>query len=119
HRDPLVHTTLQGVAERLGVPLRHFSPDVRYCGDFYGQDQFGASTSQSVSSAALARILSSVPSGITELACHPAMACDFEGMYSAERLLELESLCDPAIQDAVVEHEITLCSFNRVRPIIA
>ncbi len=117
HRDPQVCATLEPMADRLGVPLRHFCPEVRYCGDFYGQDQFGESTTQWVSSAALVKILSSLPSGITELACHPAMACDFDGMYAAERLMELKSLCDPAVQAAVADHEITLCSFDQVRSI--
>src|SRR5947208_1199871 len=81
HRDSQVRAALQPIVDRLGVPLRHFCADVQYRGDFYGQDRFGESISQSVASAALVKILSSLPSGTTELACHPAMACDFEGMY--------------------------------------
>src|SRR5918998_1744630 len=37
HRWEPVRSVLIELARKLAVPLRHCSPAVRYCGDFYGQ----------------------------------------------------------------------------------
>src|SRR6516165_8990020 len=37
HRDEPVRSILLELAGALAVPLRHYCPAVRYCGDFYGQ----------------------------------------------------------------------------------
>src|SRR5437764_7341394 len=43
HQQPDVLSVVRPVADALGVPLRHFCPAVRYCGDFYGQTGKGES----------------------------------------------------------------------------
>ncbi len=41
HRQEPVQAILVELARQLDVPLRHFSPAVRYCGTFYGQTSQG------------------------------------------------------------------------------
>lgn len=37
------------------------------------------------------------------------------GMYRDERLIECETLCDPAVRRALEEHGVEVCSFNSIR----
>ena len=113
HRREPARTLLIERAARLGVPLRHDSPNVRYEGGFYGQDDIGEPLPELVSVAHLIEILRSLPSGLTELACHPAGAIDlpFATAYSNERLLELSTLCNPRIRSCVDSQTIQLIDF--------
>ena len=43
------------------MPLRHYSPLVRYCGDFYGQDGAGVSYPEWISAATLIELLTTLP----------------------------------------------------------
>jgi hypothetical protein len=76
----------------------------------------GTSISDAVTAAALIRILHELPHGCTELGCHPAAAVDFETMYRAERVAELEALCDVTVRDAVESLKIELCTFAGLSP---
>jgi predicted glycoside hydrolase/deacetylase ChbG (UPF0249 family) len=100
HRDEPAGSVLRRLARSLGVPLRHFSPRVRYCGDFYGQDEKGAPLPEYITVDHLLEIIASVPDGITELACHPAADADLDSQYLSERLLETRALCDPRVKNA-------------------
>jgi predicted glycoside hydrolase/deacetylase ChbG (UPF0249 family) len=111
HREPHVAPVALELAERLGVPLRHFSP-VRYCGAFYGQDDHGVQLPEAISVEALLDLLHSLSPGITELCCHPAERVEYQTSYAQERLLELESLCDPRVQETIAELGIVLCDFG-------
>lgn len=114
HRREPVRTVLTELAGDLGVPLRHFAPTVRYCGDFYGHDEHGVQRPQVLRADYLIGLLESLPPGATELACHPAAAADLATMYGRERLAELEVLCDPRVRQAAAEFGIELCSFHDV-----
>jgi hypothetical protein len=46
---------------RPGIPIRHFGPDVRYCGAFYGQTAEGDPLPEGISTEALLAILRSSP----------------------------------------------------------
>src|SRR5262245_17774008 len=37
HRREPVRQILASVAAELRIPLRHYTPDIHYCGEFYGQ----------------------------------------------------------------------------------
>ena len=112
-REPVRSIALQ-LAQELGVPLRHFSQDIAYCGDFFGQTTEGAPIPGAISVEALIKILSSLKDGITELACHPG---DWDAeeygvtMYRSERSEEVVTLCDPRVRAACVANAIELCSF--------
>src|SRR5262249_24658845 len=102
HRWESVQAAVLEAAKKLDIPVRHFST-VRYCGDFYGQTGNGAPMHELISVDALLSIFDNLPHGITELACHPAAAADFDSMYRVERLQELTVLCDPRVKAKLVE----------------
>ena len=110
HRDEPTRTVVIELGRRLGVPVRHFSPAVRYCGAFYGQTDEGEALPDAVSVDALVRILKRLPPGISELCCHPG-ADDRETTYGRERAWESTTLRDPRVREAIVAEGIRLCSF--------
>ena len=112
HRHEPVRSGLYRISASLGLPLREMTPAVGYCGQFYGQSGRGDAYPELLSPDSLSRILQSLPPGITELACHPATAVDFESSYARERLLEHASLCDPRVLKTVVAAGLKLISFN-------
>jgi hypothetical protein len=57
-------------------------------------------------------LLAELPTGITEIGCHPGEGQDLETMYLTERKEEVKVLCDPRISSALLELGIQLCSFN-------
>jgi predicted glycoside hydrolase/deacetylase ChbG (UPF0249 family) len=110
-REP-VRSIVIDVARHLAVPLRHYSSEIRYCGDFYGQTVEGLSFPYGISVDRLMRILAALPPGLTELCCHPGEGVDLDTMYRSERLEEVKVLCDPRIGAAISTLEIELCSFS-------
>jgi chitin disaccharide deacetylase len=112
-REP-VHTILIEVAQQLGIPLRHCSPAICYCGSFYGQTAKGDPLPNVISVDGLIHILETLPAGCTELGCHPAERCDLDTMYGRERLKELRVLCNPNARAAIAALGIELCSFARL-----
>jgi predicted glycoside hydrolase/deacetylase ChbG (UPF0249 family) len=109
-REPACGIVVE-VAQRLGVPLRNCSPEVSYCGCFYGQADDGTILHDVISVDGLIRILETLPPGCTELACHPAAECDLQTLYSQERLEELKVLCDPRLRPAIATMGLELRSF--------
>jgi predicted glycoside hydrolase/deacetylase ChbG (UPF0249 family) len=96
---------------RLGVPVRGCTAVVAYRGDFYGQTGTGEPLPEAITVEALLGLLASLPPGVTELGCHPAVEPEEESTYSTERPRELEALCDPRVRAAVQAEEIELRSF--------
>lgn len=114
HRSEPVRSILVEIARQVGVPLRHFSSKVRYCGDYYGQDQTGQPYPEGIHVEGLIGLLSTLPAGMTELGCHPGDGCDVDSMYQSERAREVETLCDPRVRAALAAERIELCSFHDV-----
>jgi predicted glycoside hydrolase/deacetylase ChbG (UPF0249 family) len=115
HRHEPVRSVLLAAARELGVPLRQFSLEVRYCGAFYGQHEDGSANPEALSAENLMRILRELAPGYTELACHPGEASDLDTMYRDERALEAAALCDGRVRSALPGLGIELCSFHEVR----
>ena len=109
-REP-VCSVLSEVAGELAVPLRHYDPRIRYCGDFYGQTGKGQPLPEGISADALIEILAALPSGVTELACHPGLDDGLQSTYRSERAVEVGVLCDPRVRATVAAKDIELCSF--------
>ncbi len=109
-REP-VRSVLSEVAGELAVPLRHYDPRIRYCGDFYGQTGKGQPLPEGISADALIEILAALPAGITELACHPGLDDGLQSTYRSERAVEVGVLCDPRVRATVAAKDIELCSF--------
>lgn len=111
HSAEPVGSVLVSLAGELGVPLRHFDPRVRYCGDFYGQGRDGSSLPQAITVERLIEIVRGVPPGTTELGCHPAESADLVSDYAGEREVESSVLCDRRVRAALEKEGIALCSF--------
>lgn len=112
HREEPVLSILEEMAHKLGVPLRDRSLDVRYLGDFYGQDEAGRPLPELIDVASLVDLIDRLPVGWTELGCHPGLGCDIESMYVREREAELQTLCDARVMEAVDRAGIRLASFH-------
>src|SRR5690349_7105472 len=69
HLQEPVRSIAKRFAAELGVPLRGVSPDIRYCGNFYGQSGKGYPCPQAVGVDALVRLIEELPPGVTELGC--------------------------------------------------
>lgn len=118
HREEPLRAVLLGMARRLGIPLRHFSPKFRYCGSFYGQTGKGEPFPEAISVAGLVETLAALPAGVTELGCHPGDGEGLESMYRDERAREVKTLCDPAVRVALAAGGIELCSFRLLPQLI-
>jgi chitin disaccharide deacetylase len=112
HQDEPTRSVLIELAARLQVPLRHLSPGISYCGDFYGQTGKGVPLSDAITPTAMLRVLAELQPGVTELACHPAAANDAVTTYLREREHELRTLCDPTVREAVRDMKIQLLAFS-------
>jgi predicted glycoside hydrolase/deacetylase ChbG (UPF0249 family) len=113
HRNEPVRSVAVQAAATLAIPLRELG-EIRFCGAFYGQGRHGELFPEAITPGALAKLLSELPPGATELCCHPATRAEAFTSYSVERPLELEALCDPAVRRAIRECEIELCSFGEL-----
>lgn len=112
-RDP-VYTIAATIAHDLDIPLRHYSPHIHYCGDFYGQTGQGVPLPDAISVERLQDILARLPLGITELGCHPGMGNGIASVYNIEREQELQVLCHPDIRASIDQEKVGLCSFSGI-----
>jgi predicted glycoside hydrolase/deacetylase ChbG (UPF0249 family) len=112
-REP-ARSLLIEIASELGVPLRRCNLEVHYCGNFYGQTTEGVPLPDFISADALLNLLAALPSGVTELCCHPGEGDDLNTTYRSERAQEVQTLCDPRVRAAIAESDIQLCSFHEV-----
>ncbi len=110
-REPVRSAVLR-IAHQLGVPVRHCTPGIDFCGKFYGQMTDGSPLPEVLSVAGLAGILASLSEGCTELGCHPGLGNDLDTMYRRERNREVDVLCDPATRTSVVAVGCQLISFR-------
>jgi predicted glycoside hydrolase/deacetylase ChbG (UPF0249 family) len=117
HREEPARKTVRELARELGVALRDVTPGIRYCGDFYGQDDEGRRFPSNVSVASLVHLLTHLPDGITELGCHPGKGDVSGSTYASERELELKALCDPGIRQVLADEQIELTSFCDLPPL--
>jgi len=112
HRDEPLRSILTRLSVELEIPLRNCTPGVRYAGDFYGQAHKGWPYPEGISVENLCGVIADLPVGLTELGCHPGIDFDFESDYRDERPVEVQTLCDGRVREAIEKEEITLCSFR-------
>jgi chitin disaccharide deacetylase len=119
HRREPVRSILAESGRALDVPVREVTPEVRYCGAFYGQTRDGGPLPGAVGVESLLKIIAELPQGVTELGCHPADGRDFESSYLLPRAEELRTLCDPAVARALAAEGVLLASFADLPEIVA
>ena len=100
---------------KLQIPVRRCTPDLHYCGSFYGLDENGEEIEGALSAASLCAILKNLRAGWTELACHPGFAADLDSDYSEPRSREVEALSAAEVRETIRELGIELCSFAAFR----
>ena len=113
HRQEPARSVVLAMAKELGLPVRSFSEEIRYCGEFYGQTEEGLPHPEGVGVENLLRILKDLSAGCTELACHPGHESEMDTMYRVERELELKTLCDSSVLQAITDMDIGLIAFDR------
>jgi len=120
HQREPVRSRLVTVTRQLGIPLRHETPGISYCGNFYGQTTEGEPLPDAISVKSLLAIIASLRDGITDLCCHPgymseANRASSPTMYAQERAAEVDALCDPLVRSAIDAGDVQLCSFEEAR----
>ncbi len=115
HRNEPVLSVVRRVAVELAVPLRNFTPQIQYCGDFYGQTGEGDPYPEGISLEGLLATLRGLPPGATEMGCHPGEDEHLDSVYRDERLREVSVLCDRQVREALASNRIQLCSFAELR----
>jgi chitin disaccharide deacetylase len=114
HRSESLQPIFQDLARELDVPLRHFDARIRFCGRFYGQDGAGQPDLAAIMPAALIAALETLPTGVTELGCHPGYTDGLKAWYREERVQEVATLCHPEVREAIERLHIELVSFRDV-----
>jgi chitin disaccharide deacetylase len=110
HREEPVASLLASLAGRLGIPLRDRGA-ICYCGDFYGQTGKGEPVPEAISVENLVGVIKGLPTGPTELGCHPGLDTELDSSYRTERLREVEALCDPRVRITLEREQVRLRSF--------
>jgi predicted glycoside hydrolase/deacetylase ChbG (UPF0249 family) len=112
HRDPEVLSPLLAWGRRIRVPVRGHS-GIRYFSKFYGQCG-GETHLEQIGVEGLLRLLDEeVGEGMTELNCHPGHPePGFPSSYAAEREVEVRTLCDPGLRQAILERGFRLIGFR-------
>ena len=103
-----MRSAIEAVAAEIGVPARELSPGIRYIGSFYGQMGTGEPHPEWISTEHLLGILEALEPGSSELGCHPGLDDDAGGAYVTERAIEVKTLCDPRLRQALADLEIVL-----------
>jgi predicted glycoside hydrolase/deacetylase ChbG (UPF0249 family) len=112
HESEPVAGVAEALAAELGVPLRNRA--IRYEGGFYGQSGKGEAFPDGIAPEALVALIEKLPPGWSEIGCHPAAGPVPTSSYDAERHVELRTLCDPSIREALNVTNVKLCSFAQV-----
>jgi chitin disaccharide deacetylase len=112
HESEPAKGVAEALAAELGAPLRNRA--IRYEGGFYGQSGKGDPFPQGIAPEALLELIRALPPGWTEIGCHPAAGPVPTSSYDAERQVELATLCDPRVREALNVTNVKLCNFAQV-----
>lgn len=114
HRRKALAPLFVELARRHGIPLRKSAPVTSW--GFYAQWKYGQTDPRHVSVETLCAILAGLPPGAHEIGCHPGyVSDDFRSVYHAEREMELKTLTDPAVRQAVARYGIVLLNYRELR----
>jgi predicted glycoside hydrolase/deacetylase ChbG (UPF0249 family) len=111
HLSEPARSVVLELAARLSIPLRSCSENISYCGAFYGQTGEGTPYPEGLSAENLVKLLHSLPSGWTELGCHPGYSDKLDSVYKLEREEEIRVLCSKQIREVLELEGIELRSF--------
>lgn len=109
HESEPAKGVIEALAAELAVPLRNRA--IRYEGGFYGQSGKGEPFPTGIAPERLVELIEALPPGWTEIGCHPAAGPVPTSSYDAERQVELATLCDPRVREALNVTNVKLCNF--------
>jgi chitin disaccharide deacetylase len=109
HETEPVAAVAEALAAELRVPLRNRA--IRYEGSFYGQSGKGEPYPEGITPEHLVELIRALPPGWSEIGCHPAAGPVPTSSYDSERQVELRTLCDPRVREALNVTGVQLCSF--------
>jgi predicted glycoside hydrolase/deacetylase ChbG (UPF0249 family) len=112
-RQTGVQAIMRELANQMGIILRGDSQRVRFRGAFFGLDEHMQLRPEFISVPNLLRLLGELQPGMTELSCHPGLDQQLNSSYRDARLLEVRTLCDPQVRQAIERLEVQLCAFPR------
>ena len=115
-REPARHVVLD-LAASLRLPARSCDPRVSYCGRFYGQTDEGSPLPDLIGVEALLKLLAELPTGVTELGCHPGVPDPqfSEGSpWRERRELELRIVTDPELRSLIDHAGIRLITYREL-----
>jgi predicted glycoside hydrolase/deacetylase ChbG (UPF0249 family) len=115
HNAEPIRSLLEAIGSDLDVPVRSCNPEIVYSDRFYGQLLKGEPFPEGITPDRLIEILASLAPGITEIGCHPGLGTDIRSMYRTERAIEVDTLCDPRVRQAIDDLGIELCNFTAWR----
>ena len=108
--DPVAYLAKE-FGKTMRIPVRHFHPNVRYLGDFYGRGEKDIPCADRITPPGLVKIIEKITMGVTELCCHPGEDDGLKTSYRQERRQEVIALTDPSVRVAIDAAGIRLCSF--------
>ena len=126
HRHARIFEVILELAEELGTPVRAFTPEMasrlrnlhlpavdQAIGDV-GPEAYWAPER-------LLDLLRTLPSGVTELMCHPghADAALAVSSYCAQREVELRALCDARVKDALTVAGVQCITYHELAAVLA
>ncbi|MBI4640108.1 MAG: ChbG/HpnK family deacetylase [Candidatus Tectomicrobia bacterium] len=112
HRRPNLSLLARELSIHYHLPVRDFA-GVAYNGWFYGQPIYGETDLSYVSVEFLLKLLGELSPGVTELSCHPGyVSNDFMCIYHREREVEIATLTDSKVKDAIEQLGIVLISYK-------
>jgi predicted glycoside hydrolase/deacetylase ChbG (UPF0249 family) len=112
HRLFNVARLFLAAGRRYNVPVRGFS-EVLFVGRFWGQPEFGKTDASKISVEVMVSMLRTLKPGVTEVSCHPGhVETRPDAMYNREREIELATLTDERVKNAVTEEGIRLINYR-------
>lgn len=107
------------LANQHQLPLRGYCRVV-YVSGFYGQWEYGKTEEKHISPEFLISLLQGLKPGVSEIACHPGYVTpEFDPLYNREREIELRSLTDPRVRDAIAREGLRLINYHECPSLVA
>ena len=114
HNGQIVGRELRRLADELGVVLRGCDSRVRFWGAFFGQNEAMTPMPGNISVEGLLALLKRLPSGTTEMSCHPGLDFTLNSHYRRERITEVQTLCHPRVRTRILQAGLKLISFANI-----
>ena len=104
------------LGHQLDIPVRHFTPGVHYCGEFYAQDEQGQSISGRLEPHFLARVIPNCHLVLPNSAAILRRGTTSGALTAASGSQSSQVLCLPHLRNVLEEERVSLISFAQLQP---